>query len=337
MSEEDDVAAWIKGPESIKKDEVHSQLAAAASKMVKDSCVNGIVELGANVNSGHKAECMIKAVQAGMKDVTVKVLASSQVTDVSLMGFKDTSTNVTDSSNGDQDARRICEENCHIMAADKGDILNTGTVWGAHGLQTQSCVPVGKQLVQVVQVSLSHNHYRMRVAALKAIRRLVMCGAHDAIYELTAYRDPNLIPIKCFYELDPKTHYFAVLATDRNSSAREELYLLAGFQDPSPHLRELALKLIEEVGLQYEEENEKEVKDTHTYLTEDIDDIVSLTGAPLPHPFTRRPCLGARIMVKSVTAIILHAIAGFRGVNEGVIAVADQLIRAWHLDNAAKK
>jgi len=32
--------------------------------------------------------------------------------------------------------------------------------------------PVGKQLVRVVQVSLSHNHYRVRVAALKAIRRL---------------------------------------------------------------------------------------------------------------------------------------------------------------------
>ncbi|CAM6044095.1 unnamed protein product [Sphagnum compactum] len=605
MSEEDDVAAWINGPESIKKDEVHSQLAAADSKMVKDSCVNGIVEQGVNVNSGDKAECMIKVVQAGMKDVTVKVLASSQVTDVSLMGFKDTSTNVTDSSNDDQDTRSICEENCHIMAADKGggedgisfsnctesdvksnneldqpgssmmqqqqqqqkeqqqqlktcetrenscsqkqnliqeeeeaeeieyellaEALNrdlnclvdpAASVRSAALLRLQStlfsCVksddkgscelveeehhdppdqaqvhlrskrntlcwaaeelivkpllrrfadssekcrqlsiailhqllqevpsavitllpyvlpvitermpldipltpasdndylkepvkiqailvetseevrlqlvqlmhsiltkaprliqafasdvasilvaatfdthpevlletfstleqfgelmgyklkPVGKQLVRVVQVSLSHNHYRVRVAALKAIRRLVMCGAHDAIYELTAYRDPNLIPIKCFYEPDPKTHYFAVLATDRNSSAREELYrtiacwlcelgerkehesrlvpyLLAGFQDPSPHLRELAFKLMEEVGLQYEEENEKEVKDTRTYLTEDIDDIVSIAGAPLPHPFTRRPCLGARIMVKSVTAIILHAIAG---------------------------
>jgi hypothetical protein len=32
--------------------------------------------------------------------------------------------------------------------------------------------PVGKQLVRVVQASLSHNHYRVRVAALKAIRRL---------------------------------------------------------------------------------------------------------------------------------------------------------------------
>lgn len=31
-----------------------------------------------------------------------------------------------------------------------------------------------------------------------------MCGAHDAIYELTAYRDPNLVPIKAFYEPVPK-------------------------------------------------------------------------------------------------------------------------------------
>ncbi len=372
-----------------------------------------------------------------------------------------------------------------------------------------------------------------------------MCGAHDAIYELTAYRDPNLIPIKCFYEPDPKVrrwelvklyktswdstvnicvhlkpwnfnvfdilyvcvcvdlgsllccigywskffskrrtvqnhcllvmwawwkkrtweptcsvrsftnysqnnslqyiisgvflnsmcHYLSKTKFSNNFFFKldrvrfsplfvffflwskpckfqynlhehwngKELirYLLAGFQDPSPHLRELAFKLMEEVGLQYvlhylsyriferllvvlifspptflqlsapekedfwatqtlvisnsahstlkimislaeniellgkldkakcfnitfeemvitlrvvrveyweelhlkhavkywstnlswssryEEENEKEVKDTRTYLTEDIDDIVSLAGAPLPHPFTR--------------------------------------------------
>ncbi|CAK9872389.1 unnamed protein product [Sphagnum jensenii] len=529
MSEEDDVAAWIRGPESIKKDEVHSQLAAADSKMVKDSCVNGIVEQGVYVNSGDKAECMIKVVQAGMKDVTVKVLASSQqqqqqqqlkicetreyscsqqqnliqeeeeeeeeeieyellaealnrdlnclvdpaasVRSAALLRLQSTLFSCVKSD--DKGSCDLVEEEHHdppdqaqvqlrskrntlcwaaeelivkpllrrfadssekcrqlsitilhqllqevpsavitllpyvlpvitermpldipltpasdndylkepvkiqailvetseevrlqlvqlmhsilmkaprliqAFASDVASILVAAT-FDTHPevlLETFSTLeqfgelmgyklkPVGKQLVRVVQVSLSHNHYRVRVAALKAIRRLVMCGAHDAIYELTAYRDPNLIPIKCFYEPDPKTHYFAVLATDRNSSAREELYrtiacwlcelgerkehesrlvpyLLAGFQDPSPHLRELAFKLMEEVGLQYEEENEKEVKDTRTYLTEDIDDIVSLAGAPLPHPFTRRPCLGARIMVKSVTAIILHAIAG---------------------------
>ncbi|CAK9217373.1 unnamed protein product [Sphagnum troendelagicum] len=528
MSEEDDVAAWIRGPESIKKDKVHSQLAAADSKMVKDSCANGIVEQGVNVNSGDKAECMIKVVQAGMKDVTVKVLASSQqkeqqqqlkicerreiscsqqqnliqeeeeeeeeieyellaealnrdlnclvdpaasVRSAALLRLQSTLFSCVKSD--DKGSCELVEEEHHYppdqaqvqlrskrntlcwaaeelivkpllrrfadssekcrqlsitilhqllqevpsavitllpyvlpvitermpldipltpasdndylkepvkiqailvetseevrlqlvqlmhsiltkaprliqaFASDVASILVAAT-FDTHPevlLETFSTLeqfgelmgyklkPVGKQLVRVVQVSLSHNHYRVRVAALKAIRRLVMCGAHDAIYELTAYRDPNLIPIKCFYEPDPKTHYFAVLATDRNSSAREELYrtiacwlcelgerkehesrlvpyLLAGFQDPSPHLRELAFKLMEEVGLQYEEENEKEVKDTRTYLTEDIDDIVSLAGAPLPHPFTRRPCLGARIMVKSVTAIILHAIAG---------------------------
>jgi hypothetical protein len=30
-------------------------------------------------------------------------------------------------------------------------------------------------------------------------------------------------------------------------------------------------------------------------------------------------------------------LAGFRGVNEGVIVVADQLIRAWHLDKCCKE
>ncbi|CAK9871249.1 unnamed protein product [Sphagnum jensenii] len=541
MSEEDDVAAWIKGPESIKKDEVHSQLAAADSKLVKDSCVNGIVEQGANENCHIMAadkgggedgisfsnctESDVKSnneldqpdssmmqqhqhqqkeqqlkicetrenscsqqqnliqeeeeeeieyellAEALNRDLNCLVDPAASVRSAALLRLQSTLFSCVKSD--DKGSCELVEEEHHdppdqaqvqlrskhntlgwaaeelivkpllrrvadsfekcrqlsitilhqllqevpsavitllpyvlpvitermpldipltpasdndylkepvkiqailvetseevrlqlvqlmhsiltkaprliqAFASDVASILVAAT-FDTHPdvlLETFSTLdqfgelmgcklkPVGKQLVRVVQVSLSHNHCRVRVAALKAIRRLVMCGAHDAIYELTAYRDPNLIPIKCFYEPDPKTHYFAVLATDRNSSAREELYrtiacwlcelgerkehesrlvpyLLAGFQDPSPHLRELAFKLMEEVGLQYEEENEKEVKDTHTYLTEDIDDIVSLTGAPLPHPFTRRPCLGARIMVKSVTAIILHAIAG---------------------------
>ncbi|KAG0579915.1 hypothetical protein KC19_4G134300 [Ceratodon purpureus] len=193
--------------------------------------------------------------------------------------------------------------------------------------------PVGKQLVRVCHRSLSHNHSRVRVAALKAICRLTMCGAHDAIYELTAYRDPNLVPIKAFYEPCPKTQYLAMLTTDKNPVVREELYrtvarwlrelgerkehecrllpyLLTGFQDSCPHLQTLAFELMEGVGLQYEEENENEVKDTRTYLSDEfIDDIVSVCGTPLPHPFQKRPCLGARIMVTSVAAILVHAIS----------------------------
>jgi hypothetical protein len=47
--------------------------------------------------------------------------------------------------------------------------------------------------------------------------RLVMCGAHDAIYELTAYRDPNLIPIKCFYEPDPKVRRWELVKLYKTS------------------------------------------------------------------------------------------------------------------------
>jgi len=41
--------------------------------------------------------------------------------------------------------------------------------------------------------------------------RLTMCGAHDAIYELTAYRDPNLLPIKAFYKPCPKVSHYLLL------------------------------------------------------------------------------------------------------------------------------
>ncbi len=44
-----------------------------------------------------------------------------------------------------------------------------------------------------------------------------MCGAHDAIYELTAYRDPNLIPIKCFYEPDPKVRRWELVELYKTS------------------------------------------------------------------------------------------------------------------------
>lgn len=45
-----------------------------------------------------------------------------------------------------------------------------------------------------------------------------MCGAHDAIYELTAYRDPNLIPIKAFYGPCPKVNI--ILAHNPDTKGR---------------------------------------------------------------------------------------------------------------------
>ncbi|KAJ7567620.1 hypothetical protein O6H91_02G156000 [Diphasiastrum complanatum] len=83
--------------------------------------------------------------------------------------------------------------------------------------------PISKQLVSVVLHSLSHNHSKVRMGAIRAIHRLVLCGAHESIYKLTAFQDPNLIPIRAFYHPDVKTQYLALLASDKNVSVRREL------------------------------------------------------------------------------------------------------------------
>ncbi|OAE34179.1 hypothetical protein AXG93_1593s1380 [Marchantia polymorpha subsp. ruderalis] len=88
--------------------------------------------------------------------------------------------------------------------------------------------PVAKQLISVTLRSLAHNRHRVRVAALRAIHRLVLCGAHESIYDLTAFRDPNSVPIKAFYRPDPKTQYLALLAGDRSIQVREQLLKTVG-------------------------------------------------------------------------------------------------------------
>ncbi|KAG6547582.1 hypothetical protein Mapa_011031 [Marchantia paleacea] len=158
--------------------------------------------------------------------------------------------------------------------------------------------PVAKQLISVILRSLSHNRHRVRVAAVRAIHRLVLCGAHESIYDLTAFRDPNTVPIRAFYHPDPKTQYLALLAGDRSIQVREQLlrtvgswlrelderkehecrlvpYLLSGFTDESPAVQDLAFQLMQEVGHQ--------------------------------------PCLGARILVRNCCSVMLHALGGDLG------------------------
>eukprot|EP00249_Psilotum_nudum_P004728 c18234_g1_i1 orf=1-426(-) len=81
---------------------------------------------------------------------------------------------------------------------------------------------VSRDLISMVLNSLCHSHCRVRIAAIRAIHRLVLCGAHESIYDLTAYCDPNIIPIGAFYHPTTKTQYLALLSLDRSVAVREE-------------------------------------------------------------------------------------------------------------------
>ncbi|MCO5611522.1 hypothetical protein L7F22_065775 [Adiantum nelumboides] len=191
---------------------------------------------------------------------------------------------------------------------------------------------VAKNLIFAMLHALAHNRCRVRVAAIQAIEMLVFCGAHETLYQLTAYRDPNVIPISEFYHPSVKTQYLALLASDRSVTVREALlrtvtrwlvelperreheirllpYVLNGFIDENKELQGLAFDMMECIGQQYEREEEDEIKDVKQYLTEDIEMLEILRkGFQLPSFLKCRPCLGARIMVKRSFSIMLQAL-----------------------------
>jgi hypothetical protein len=64
--------------------------------------------------------------------------------------------------------------------------------------------PVSKELTASVLPLTTHRRKAVRCAAIQAVRVLIFCGAHEMILEMVAWRDPNVVAIKAFYEPDPK-------------------------------------------------------------------------------------------------------------------------------------
>ena len=64
--------------------------------------------------------------------------------------------------------------------------------------------PVCKELTAQVMALLTHRRKAVRCAAIGAVRRLMFCGAHEMLLEMVAWRDPNSVAIKAFYEPETK-------------------------------------------------------------------------------------------------------------------------------------
>ena len=76
--------------------------------------------------------------------------------------------------------------------------------------------------------ALVHQHARVRVAGLKALNKIAYCGqwkyTHEIFEHLTAFRDPNLVPIKDFYEPTTRVNYLALFVIDNSVLVRETFY-----------------------------------------------------------------------------------------------------------------
>ncbi|KAK9812913.1 hypothetical protein WJX72_005730 [[Myrmecia] bisecta] len=148
---------------------------------------------------------------------------------------------------------------------------------------------VSKQLTASFIPLLTARHYKVRVEAIRTVKALVQCGAHEMILELTAFQDPNSIAIRAFYEADVKTNYFGKLATDSSAVVRREFlallgdwllslreradhetrllpYVLGALADPAPQVAAEGLALLERLGHQWEEEHRADLEDKTAYL-----------------------------------------------------------------------
>ncbi|KAM3145249.1 hypothetical protein pb186bvf_002577 [Paramecium bursaria] len=169
----------------------------------------------------------------------------------------------------------------------------------------------------------------IRISALNALSSILKCGVwkHNAtVFEiLTGFRDPNSVPIKAFYEPMHNVNYLATLIIDPKQQVREVFiqqvgfwltklddrwdhharlvpYLLSGLFDEDSHIQEASIQIIDEVGLQWEVEREKDIKDQKQL---GVDSPWTLGGnqkiinLPQEPPLKSRPRLGSRGFIRS--------------------------------------
>jgi hypothetical protein len=184
--------------------------------------------------------------------------------------------------------------------------------------------------------NLTHRRAKVRVATLRAIRGLMHCGAHETILDLVAFQHPNLVPVKAFYGDDQKVNYFGKLATDGSVQVRCEFvrvigdwmttlierldhesrllpYVISALTDEADVVQKEAMDLMDRLGVQYEKEHEKDLKKLMYYMPEAFGEDLYGVGEDaltLPPPFTKRPRLGSRILIKNNFKSVVNPVIG---------------------------
>ena len=183
-----------------------------------------------------------------------------------------------------------------------------------------------------------HKHAKVRMAGLKALFDVMVCGkwkhSHLILSHMVGFRDPNIVPIKDFYEPSTKLNYFASFVVDRSVAVRECFYrtigdmlarlpdkedhegrlfpyLISGLYDENDGTCSAVFEILEELGLTHEENNEqkfREVKQLGFNEEWTLNGLIRDTQMDLPFPLLHRPRLGARVLVRSYTRRYIKAI-----------------------------
>ena len=240
-----------------------------------------------------------------------------------LVGYLDETTSITRALVMDPASGEVIQIGCEAMR-----ILCTKA--------TERLLHYTEALGRSLFTSLLHKHWKVRKAGLQAIQQVLYCGVYKFNYlimeALIGFRDPNVVPIKDFYESSTRLNYLAILANDKSAHVRSVFfsvianwltklpdkydhesrlipYILTGLFDPVDEIKEDCFRYIEEIGQLYEEEKEKDIREMRQLGYQDpwtYDGLMS--DLPLPNPFVKRPRLGSRLYFRQYIRRYLNAI-----------------------------
>ena len=198
--------------------------------------------------------------------------------------------------------------------------------------------------------ALSHKQAKLRIAALEAIDKLMYCSPFkknvEIMEQLIGFRDPNVVPIKDFYEPSTKFNYLAFLSADTNQAvlikfyevifdwllntedridheSRLIPYVLTGLFNKNENVANFVNNNFIKMGELHEKTNAKDYREQKEYGI-DAPWIKYINKEkeykiPYPYPIKERPNLGCRKIVLSyIRRYIKNLTREFEGIDNDI-------------------
>ena len=198
--------------------------------------------------------------------------------------------------------------------------------------------------------ALSHKQAKLRIAALEALDKLMYCSPYkknvEIMEQLIGFRDPNVVPIKDFYEPTTKFNYLAFLSADTNQSvlikfydvifdwllntedrvdheSRLIPYVLTGLFNKNENVSDFVYDKFIKMGELHEKTNAKDYREQKEYGI-DAPWIKYINKnkeykIPYPYPIKERPNLGCRKIVLSyIRRYIKNLTREFEGIDNDI-------------------
>jgi hypothetical protein len=202
---------------------------------------------------------------------------------------------------------------------------------------------------------LTHKQSKLRLSALDALEVLMTCSPNkmnvEIMENLIGFNDPNLVPIKDFYEPSTRLNYLALLVGDPSQAVVKRFfemitkwlleltdkydhesrlmpYLLTGFFIQNEDINIYVMERFDEIGKQYEIDYEKDIREDRQFGIDAKWTEFCEKSGHYPFPLAIRSRLGCRILIKKyVRRYIKNLCKEFDSIEESIrVRVANLML-----------